>query len=191
MSNSEILDQFLKTLKMETSQKYHRALQARPILKILTHSQNWWPWPWPSSSNWPLNFQNISFEPLNWPFCNFAFTHKLFIDHLKVLDKVETSDLDLDLQGQICPLFKCLCISLWMCLLLNHFEFTLQTWTLNHLHHTCLRWIWNWYPWPWPSRSNWPSNFNSLKKLNRFHYSFKLEPFFTTPSNLKCELILY
>ena len=34
--------------------------------------------------------------------CNFTFTHKLFIDHLKVLDKFETSDFDLDLQVQIC-----------------------------------------------------------------------------------------
>ena len=40
-----------------------------------------------------LNLQNISFELSNF----FAFTHKLFIDHMKVLDKFETSDLDLDL----------------------------------------------------------------------------------------------
>ena len=34
MCNSEILDQFLKTLKMETSKKYHWLLQARPILNF-------------------------------------------------------------------------------------------------------------------------------------------------------------
>ena len=69
-------------------------------VKVSNYFKNWWRWP--SSLNWPLNLQNISFELLNWPFCNFAFAHKLFIDHLKVLDKFVTGDLDLDLQGQIC-----------------------------------------------------------------------------------------
>ena len=33
---------------------------------------------------------------------SFTFTPEGFIDHLKVSDEFETSDLELDLQGQIC-----------------------------------------------------------------------------------------
>ena len=43
--------------------------------------------------------------------------HKLFIDHLKVLDKFVTSDLDLDLQGQICH------ESLNVCAIVRHLFF--------------------------------------------------------------------
>ena len=46
--------------------------------------------------------QNISFKLLNWPIWNFTFILELFIDHLKVSDEFEISDLNLALQGQIC-----------------------------------------------------------------------------------------
>ena len=99
-----------------------------------------------------------TFEP-----CNFAFTHKLFIDHLKVL---ETSYLDLDLQCQICQESLNVCVIHFEC---NYFRTVLNLplkLCFDYCHHPCLRWIPNWCPWPWPSRSNWPSKFNRFLKKN-------------------------
>ena len=48
-----------------------------------------------------FKFANICFKLLNCPIWNLTFTLELVIDYLKVSGEFETSDLDLDLQGQI------------------------------------------------------------------------------------------
>ena len=83
-------------------------------------------------------------------------SHKLFIDHLKVLDKFETSDLDLDLQGQI--YLESLNVFVICC------EFGTGALDLDHQGQI------------------------GLQTLTVFK---KIETFFITPSNLKCELIIY
>ena len=99
MSNSEILDQFLKTLKMETSQKYHRALQARPILKNFD--------PFSKLVTWTLTFKvKLALKPPKFWFYYFSkfirlefylqtWTWTIYWSLLKI------GDLGLDHQGQI------------------------------------------------------------------------------------------
>ena len=54
--------------------------------------------------------QNVCFKILNRPVWNFYLTHKLLIDHLKVVAEFTTGDLDLDIQDQNCHESSTACV---------------------------------------------------------------------------------
>ena len=109
---------------------------------------------------------SISFKLLNWSIWNITFTLvQLFIDHPKVSDKFGTSDLGLDLQGQICHeslnvcVIPCECDNFW------------PVWIyLSNLNSILFNYI------IYVSDEFETANFNSFwKKWTVSHYNFKLE----------------